>query len=119
MKKIIITALHLIVIVSFASAETNIYTLKAVKYHDMLFSEWGIMNDKNYETAYDGMQFEIYENSILIGNIIVFQNMNKKKRIKYPEIGRSIKVESFTYKVYSLPISDYNIEYDEMKQAQQ
>jgi hypothetical protein len=111
MKKIILIVFQMLFYISIISAETNLYTLKAVTFHETVYAEWGIFNDKEYEDRYDGMEFEIYENGILIGTITVFQHWFTKNRINYPKIGESIKVEAFNFKVRKLPVDNYSIEY--------
>jgi hypothetical protein len=115
MRNIIFTALQLLMVVTFLSAETNTYTLKAIKFYDTYYAEWGLVNDKEYEDRYDGMECEIYENGKLIGVITVFQHWFNKNRKQYPKIGETIKVEAFDYKVNRIPAGKYNVEFSELK----
>jgi hypothetical protein len=115
MKKIFIIIIQILLYISSVTAENNTYTLKAVKFYNTFYAEWGILNDKEYEDRYDGMEFEIFQNNLFIGKIVAFQHWFDKNRKKYPEIGASINVEFFDWKVHNLPVDNYSIYFNALK----
>jgi hypothetical protein len=90
-------------------------TLKAVEYFDTVFAEWGINEDgTEFEDRFDGMKFDVYRDGTLIGTVILFQAWFKKDPKRYPAIGETITVPEFNFRVYHLPLEEFNLEYDEL-----
>ena len=113
MKQII--CLLFLSVMAVVSVQAGELTLKAVEYYDTVFAEWGICEDgTEFEDRFDGMKFEVYQDGTLIGTVILFQTWFKKNPRKYPAIGETITVPEFDFRVYRLPLEDYNLEYDEL-----
>jgi hypothetical protein len=97
----------------------DFYELRAVKFFDTFYAEWGVMNDEEYEERFNGMEFEVYCDSVLIGSFVAFQPWFGEGWAAYPDIGESILVEPFDFEVRMLPVSGYTTAFSELRLIEQ